>query len=250
MAEVYWIHLPSQTDVFSEGYVGFTSRTASERFKEHQQEAKIKRRNIVVYNAINKYGAEIICETLCICDDEYGLWLENKLRPEAYIGWNMGAGGKSTRLGTKATDETKRKLSAASKGRKNSLEANIKQSITKTGRKLSPEHLEKTLKTLAKLHAQPKTDEWRRKKSAGQMYWRRGVRNDIWLVADALYVVWENRPSHGLGTAFRKVFPPYTDTSFQAILRAFKAGWNPNEDLEWIEWKEKQILKERIANES
>jgi hypothetical protein len=95
MAEVYWIHLPEHTDMFSEGYIGYTSKTAKERFEDHVCTMNNKRDGDThLYRAFRKYGKEsLILETICICEEEYGLWLENKLRPIGKIGWNCCEGG-------------------------------------------------------------------------------------------------------------------------------------------------------------
>ena len=42
MAEVYWIRKEDHIDVFTQGYVGVTSKTAQERFKEHVKVANSK----------------------------------------------------------------------------------------------------------------------------------------------------------------------------------------------------------------
>jgi len=118
MAEVYWIHLPEHTDMFSQGYIGFTSKTTKERYAFHLYKCRANKDNIVICNAIRKYGEEnIIVDTLCKCSNEYGLWLEGKLRPLAETGWNMAMGGDTChntgRVYTRKphSDETKIKLS-------------------------------------------------------------------------------------------------------------------------------------------
>jgi hypothetical protein len=99
MAEVYWIRLPEHTDVFTQGYVGITSKTATERFKSHLKEAKRKdRKKYRIHNVLGKYKDSVILETLVICDDDYAIELEAALRPEARIGWNTVAGGQNVKL--------------------------------------------------------------------------------------------------------------------------------------------------------
>ena len=40
MAIVYWIRRPEHTDIFSEGYVGVTSRSLEERIADHVKVAR------------------------------------------------------------------------------------------------------------------------------------------------------------------------------------------------------------------
>ena len=42
MAEVYWIRKQEHTDIFNQGYVGVTSKTSQDRFKEHVKVANSK----------------------------------------------------------------------------------------------------------------------------------------------------------------------------------------------------------------
>ena len=56
MAFVYWIHLPEHTDIFTEGYVGFTKLTPHERFKTHKYNLTTKRSTpSTIRNALIKY---------------------------------------------------------------------------------------------------------------------------------------------------------------------------------------------------
>lgn len=95
MAELYWIHLPEHTDMFSEGYVGITKHTALQRFKGHKKAANHTKRNInsPIHNAIRKYGDKLVVSTLVVAAWEYVLDLEAKVRPTPKIGWNILSGG-------------------------------------------------------------------------------------------------------------------------------------------------------------
>lgn len=95
-AVVYWLHLKDDTDVFTQGYVGVTTRLIDIRFKEHCSK---------FYNAYNpynplhlafaKHGLESIVKTrLCVCDEKQAYELERILRPFEYMGWNTVQGGK------------------------------------------------------------------------------------------------------------------------------------------------------------
>lgn len=105
---VYWIRLPKHTDVFSQGYVGFTSRTPEIRWKQHSFDHNKPSRasSTKLYNSMKKYGVEnFIVETLCIGNKEYCLWLEKKLRPAEQIGLNIVTGGEAWRAGTTVSQE-------------------------------------------------------------------------------------------------------------------------------------------------
>lgn len=94
MAQVYWIHKAEHTDIFTQGYVGFTSRNLDARFEEHNAEANAEnRRKDVIHKAILKYGDTLVKEVVVECDEEYGLYIEEKLRPHRGIGWNIAKGG-------------------------------------------------------------------------------------------------------------------------------------------------------------
>src|SRR3989337_2148756 len=122
MAEVYWIHLPEHTDMFSEGYIGITSKTTKERFRTHLKEAKRKdRKKYRIHNALAKYKDVVIVETLVICDEDYAIDLESKLRPLPRIGWNTLAGGQNVKLLRDIkdvlthTEDSKQKMSKSQK---------------------------------------------------------------------------------------------------------------------------------------
>jgi len=95
MAFVYWIHLPEHTDLTSQGYIGFTSKTVEERFKKHSQDSlSTNFRSYTIHNAIRKYGVDNLkVTTLLEGSDEYCLFIESRLRPSENIGWNQAAGG-------------------------------------------------------------------------------------------------------------------------------------------------------------
>lgn len=85
---VYWLRCVEHTDMFSQGYVGITRHGREKRrFWEH----KTVGQNAHLRNALNKY--EVVQEILLIADKDYCKEIEQKLRPEANIGWNIVAGG-------------------------------------------------------------------------------------------------------------------------------------------------------------
>jgi hypothetical protein len=96
VAVVYWLHLKNDTDVFTQGYVGVTTRLIDIRFKEHCSKFNSS------YNPYNplhlafaQYGIDSIVRTrLCVCNVKQAYELERILRPFEYMGWNTVEGGK------------------------------------------------------------------------------------------------------------------------------------------------------------
>lgn len=136
MAEVYWIRLPEHTDILTQGYIGVTTKTAQERFTSHVNASKLnKKHHLKISYAIRKYGAEnLVVQTLVICDDDYSLVLEEKLRPCKEIGWNLAKGGSKPppREGKMSADFCKA-ISERTKGVAKSEETKRKISETLTG---------------------------------------------------------------------------------------------------------------------
>lgn len=96
VAVVYWLHLKEHTDVFTQGYVGVTTRLIDIRFKEHCGKFKSS------YNPYNplhlafaQYGIDTIVRTrLCVCSVKEAYEVERLFRPFEYMGWNTTEGGK------------------------------------------------------------------------------------------------------------------------------------------------------------
>ena len=86
---VYWIRHPDHTDIRCQGYVGVTKR-----FDRRLFEHKTLRQNIHLTRAIAKYGWDnLIKEKIVLASESYCLEVEQKLRPEDKIGWNLVKGG-------------------------------------------------------------------------------------------------------------------------------------------------------------
>ena len=241
---VYWIHLPEHTDVFTQGYVGFTSATVERRVKEHVYLAKKKPKRTScarLYHSINKHGIDkFIVETLCVCDKEYGLWLENKLRPEERIGLNIAVGGSAPMLGRKrdpaATEQGAAKRRGAklpkehceniSKGRKGLVHSELHRkriSETLTGRKIPKEVLEKRSATI-------------------RLFKHHNSHPCVWILAEQVFTVWVKGEM-----GCRKIARLF-DTTHQrlfSMLSAFKSGWNPSEDQEYLAWREAYLEEQR-----
>lgn len=107
-ATLYWLHLKDSTDVFTEGYVGVTTRSIDVRFKEHCSRFN---NSYNPYNPLHmafaQHGIENIVKTrLCVCLADEVYKLEKLFRPFEYMGWNTVEGGK---LSPKAIEIINRK---------------------------------------------------------------------------------------------------------------------------------------------
>ena len=125
---VYWIHHPTHTDMFSQGYIG-VSVDAERRWEEHLKKSD----NRHLKSAINKYGWDtLVKKQILISDKQYCLDIEKKIRPTDDIGWNLVTGGgfppirygNKDRLGSiswsrgkKLSDEHRKNLSTAHIGK-------------------------------------------------------------------------------------------------------------------------------------
>ena len=88
-ASVYWIHHPEHKNMFSDGYIGVSSNF-EKRWDYHKKHGQ----NNHLRNAINKYGWDnLVKKQIIIAKMDYCLEIEQKLRPNDKIGWNIVAGG-------------------------------------------------------------------------------------------------------------------------------------------------------------
>jgi group I intron endonuclease len=122
---LYWIHHKDHTDIFSQGYVG-VSNNVKKRWYDH----KTYTENAHLKYSVEKYGWDnLVKEIVLIADNDYCLDIENKLRPNDKIGWNivMGGGKPPSALGKKfvRSEKYKEKQRLAHIGRK-SWNAGIK----------------------------------------------------------------------------------------------------------------------------
>lgn len=128
-------------------YVGFTSGTIEERWKEHCWDAK-RMTPFVLHNAIRKYGVESFSvETIYTSEDlDHTLnVMENRFITEhnTFIhsdggGYNMTMGGRGTGGGRRSA-ETKAKMSKAAKSKTFSDEHKRNISKSKKGKPMSEE---------------------------------------------------------------------------------------------------------------
>ena len=79
MAVLYWLHLPDEVDVFTQGYVGVASDIAR-RLKQHK-------------HCFKNIWHKVVVNQLVVSTQSYCFDLEKKLRPKRNIGWNKAIGG-------------------------------------------------------------------------------------------------------------------------------------------------------------
>lgn len=226
--------------MFSQGYIGVTTQSVSKRFSDHLSIARNKssKDHSTIHRAINKYGLSgIDIITLVECDKEYAFWLEEKLRPNKGIAWNVAAGG----------------------------ESNTKGMIT--GRKLTPEHIQRLIDTNSnptEITRQRKSDGQKRRYSARDpstlwapelnyskklrktrvalpSFWRNPkvtIENlhKIHAQAGELYdFYFSNGENIQIAAALKFLNVPFTQkASVSRVLQRFRAGWNPHEDEKWV----------------
>jgi group I intron endonuclease len=134
----------------SKSYIGQTIfDNPSKRWNTHKSNFKKEKHQEYLYRAIRKYGIENFeFSIICICKKEELSQLECNYIKEYNTfgnGYNMTSGGEGTR-GYKASEETRKKISLAGKGRVPTEETRKKLSISNKGRKVSEETREKLRK--------------------------------------------------------------------------------------------------------
>lgn len=207
MAVVYWIHLEEHTDIFTQGYVGVSITDAKTRFKVHKHDAK-RMSSHTVHKAIRKYGTDIIVSTVVEGYIEYCYVVENKLRPNVSIGWNIAIGGSpATMLGRKHSEATK-----------------IKMSVTRTGRKPSEEALE-NIRAASKLRIHVTKSAWLNPKANINM----------WKSAKELYELFIKFDSCGQ-RRLAKASGKFSSDNLETITKMFNSGWIPANDGIYLEW--------------
>lgn len=91
---VYWIHKPSHTDMYADGYIGITTNPARTRWMEHLALIKNNRKNNKLYNILKEEDS-LLFDVIAVGETrEYCERIEHSLRPHPYIGWNTAPGGK------------------------------------------------------------------------------------------------------------------------------------------------------------
>ncbi len=248
--KLYWIHKPEHTDVKTEGYVGITSRSLTNRMQQHLKYAHAGA-NIPLSNAIRKYN-NLIVEVLVIGTEEYVLGLENKLRPTLNIGWNIREGGSETvseMMKQKWSNPEYREREIASRIKRIQENPHHIKPLSDAARRYaqSEEGREKTRQTLAKEWSDPERRAVREaaNKRAGKAktdnYKKVGswlsslTKHHIWEKADELYDIFMEDTSVSRGKFADKT--GFTQNEIDCMHRKyFKKGWNPREDERWIDF--------------
>ena len=103
IAVVYWLHLKEHTDVFTQGYVGVTTRLIDIRFKEHCNKFSSSYNQYnPLHLAFAQYGIDNVVRTrLCACAEQQAYEVEEIFRPFEYMGWNTAEGGRISKASLK-----------------------------------------------------------------------------------------------------------------------------------------------------
>ncbi|CAB4141321.1 grpIintron_endo, group I intron endonuclease [uncultured Caudovirales phage] len=136
-------------------YIGITTKDPIDRWNQHLK--KHFNKNFILYKAMRKYGPDnfhfsIIEQTnnldhLKELESKYIQEYNSYCFTENSNGYNMTLGGKGL-FGYKHSNQTKKKLSEANKGKPLSEETKRKLSEANKGRTLSEEHKRKVSETL------------------------------------------------------------------------------------------------------
>jgi hypothetical protein len=171
---VYWIHLPEQTNVAIEGYVGI-AMNFEQRMFGHKSCAKIGKEQ-TLYRAIRKYGWDnLVKEIILISDESYCLDIERKLRPQPRIGWNIAVGGDYSGAHLKGVKQSEQHLT----NRKKALLGRVSGM---KGKKMPKESMEKTMQYVRGI---PKTKQCKLKigKANSKPLMVNGIVYESWLQA-------------------------------------------------------------------
>lgn len=158
ITQVYWIRAQHHADITSDGYIG-VSKNANKRWAYGHKWAHAKGRhdNPHLSSAISKHGWDNLVKTiLVVADESYCYDLERKLRPADNIGWNLVAGGGRPPVAKFRGDDYVSPLkgvprltpwmigrSPSNKGKTASSESKAKMSAAGKGRKQTPEQVAK-----------------------------------------------------------------------------------------------------------
>lgn len=258
MACVYWIKRPEHTDMFTQGYIGVTSKTAEKRFKVHVDTSNAKTsRQSIVHKAIKSIGKDNLeLRTVLIGTEEYCYDIENKLRPTEMIGWNVAIGGTKPPgvKGLPVSQETRDKLSKALKGKRNSPEAiertrqkligfkhseetRAKVSAALTGRPVSEKSIESLIaRNIARTGEKrsPEMKAARSKMLKDKGYWNTKRANpEIWKQAEWLFEMFHSGWTRYKLAKSYEGFGKVGDC-LESMWKHFGNGWNPSEDSLWL----------------
>ncbi len=220
--------------MFTEGYIGVSVQGAIKRYRIHKSDAKAGSK-LPIHNAIRKYGDTLILDTIVKGDPEYCYFMEGRLRPTPNIGYNVSAGGAATNLGSKHSEETRKKISIAGKGRKATADAIENMRKAKSNNPtIHTDETKEYLRSLSKKRGMSKaTRDGASKANKLKVAWKNNISiGSIWLMADKVYTYSKENPTHGV----RKIAESFNIVYSQlaVMYKKIKSGWNPFEDEEWL----------------
>lgn len=222
MAFVYWITNDLNANIKTAGYVGITSKTVVQRLKSHKNNYKRFCKSspntgcIKLYKEVKLLGgwSNVFIKTICESTLAYCQELEQRLRPIPNIGWNIRIGGDTPLMqGRKLSEESKLKLVEVRKKWVMSEASRQNLSLARQGAGNPRYGVHPWL-------CKPFTD----------------LSRHTWQNADRIYDVWLK--CGGIGV--RKVAPIFKDLNYWTIdtmIRKFKKGWIPIEDVDWLKYK-------------
>lgn len=232
---VYWIRHKNHTDIMTQGYVGVTCNF-EQRMRSHLHKANGDS-DYTVHRAMRKYGADIVKTVVTSGDEEFCYFVESELRPEPDTAWNIAAGGLIPPLsGKQHSDETRAKMSAASKGRPKSAEHCRNIGLAQKGRTMSDAAKEIIR---AKATGRVKSEESKLKFSqamTGRNLWdNSAARKDLWAMADKFYEAYLVNPK----SSARKLAESFGMVKCNPwkLKEKLVTGWNPSQDREWLDFK-------------
>lgn len=200
---VYWIHKPEHTDIFTEGYVGITSKTVSKRYRQHVAAAKTKAKDYPIYKAILKYGDLLIVDTIVIASMDYCAELEFKLRPHEGIGYNVLKGGYINPLLGRMAYKTPEDI-------------RLKQSLIKLGKKASD------ITKQRMRDSRKNVPSWDNSKAD----------KFVWAIADEIYKLMNDGGIQRRCDLSRVL--NIEPSKLKSIFNKIKSGWIPIEDQKWL----------------
>ena len=253
MAIVYWIRRQEHTDIFTQGYVGVSSRSLEDRIAEHVKVSKENHKKVyAVHKAIKSIGIEnLIYSVVLVAEEDYCYEVELKLRPMKRIGWNLSEGGNKppSKLGFKHSEESKEKISRIWKdkkrtpesvaksvesrvGFKHSEESKEKMRVASTGKPQSAETVEKRV---AHLRGRSYSDEHKNKISEARLSknpWEiKPAKIETWEKADVYYEEWLDEKSP-FKVERRLGLKP---KNLVAMFKWFERGYVPLENEIWLQ---------------
>lgn len=155
LAYVYWLHLYDHYDPLSQGYIG-VSTDPDFRCNRHLRLLREgKHDNIHLTHAYLRYKGNILHSIIYEGEEEDCYDEEVRLRPTRAIGWNIAEGGckPPSQAGIPKSQSHRMNIGMANRGNKRpdlvkynntrkgipqTIESNIKRSMTQKGRSLGP----------------------------------------------------------------------------------------------------------------